>query len=77
MIWVEIALAFMKMANIFMTQYGNAKERQAGREEEVARQALAVLQKTEYGKHALEEFRANPGSADDFLRSLEPKSGGE
>lgn len=45
----------------------------AGRDEEIARESAIILARTEFGKKALQEFTSNPGSADDFLRQLEPK----
>lgn len=71
--WLSLVLAFLKLANLIMGKIRSDQDRQAGRDEEVAREALAILRMTNYGKKALEEFTNKPGSADDFLRELEPK----
>lgn len=70
--WLGIVLALLKFANLIVDYASSARDRKAGQDEAIAKEALQVLQKTEYGRTALEAFRANPGSADDFLRSLEP-----
>jgi len=71
--WIQIALALLKIVNAILDYTKDARAKQAGRDEEIARQSAEILRKTEYGKRALQEFSANPGSADDFLRQLEPK----
>ena len=72
-IWMQVALALLKVVGLILdnTRYERAK--QAGIDEEVARESAKVMQKTEFGKRALEDFASKPGSADDFLRQLEPK----
>jgi hypothetical protein len=70
---LQIALALLKLAVMFMDQVKLGQAHQAGVDEEIARNAAKVLRMTNYGKQALEEFTAKPGSADDFLRELEPK----
>lgn len=72
--WLSLALAFLKLANLVMGQVRSAEDRKAGRDEEIARQAIAILGMTNAGKKYLEDFTSKPGSADEFLRSLEPKS---
>ena len=71
--WIQIALALLKIVNAILDYTKDARAKQAGRDEEIARQSAEILRKTEYGKRALQEFSNNPGSADDFLRQLEPK----
>lgn len=72
-VWVQIALAFLKVVGLILdnTKYERAK--QAGIDEEIGRESAKIMQKTEFGKRALEDFTSKPGSADDFLRELEPK----
>lgn len=73
MTWLQIALALLKFVNLIMNTVSTERARQAGVDEEIARESAKVLQKTQFAKRALEEFTANAGSADQFLRSLEPK----
>jgi hypothetical protein len=74
--WLSLVLALLKLANLAMSQIRSVQDHQAGVDEEVARASAEILRKTQFGKQALEEFTANPGAADDFLRQLEPKSDG-
>jgi len=71
--WVQIVLALLKIVDAILdyTRYERAK--QAGVDEEIARETAKILQKTEFAKKALEGFTNKPGSADEFLRELEPK----
>jgi heme exporter protein D len=71
--WLQIALAFLKLVNLILDTVQERRAHQAGVDEEIARESAKVLQKTEFAKKALEHFNANSGSADEFLRSLEPK----
>jgi hypothetical protein len=71
--WLKIALEVLNLVEMLLDKARTARDTQAGTDAEIARSAARILQKTEFGKHALEEFRANPGAADEFLRSLEPK----
>lgn len=71
--WVQIALACLRIVNAILDYTRDARAKQEGVDEEIARETAKILQKTEFGKKALEEFTRVPGSADDFLRSLEPK----
>jgi hypothetical protein len=72
--WLNIALACLRLAEVFFDKARAAKDFKAGQDAEIAQAAMRVLEKSEYAKKSLEDFRARPGSADDFLRSLEPKS---
>ena len=72
--FIQIALALLKLVVLFMDQVKLGQAHQAGVDEEIARTAAKVMRMTSYGKQALEEFTSHPGSADDFLRELEPKS---
>jgi hypothetical protein len=71
--WVQIALALLKVVNAVLDYTKYERARQDGVDEEIARESAKILQKTEFAKKVLAEFTANSGSADDFLRSLEPK----
>ena len=72
-VWTQIILALLKIVDAILdyTRYERAK--QDGVDEEIAREAAKILQKTEFAKRALEGFASKPGSADEFLRELEPK----
>jgi len=70
--WLQIALALLKVVNAILDYTKDARARQAGKDEEIARESAAVLRKTQFAGKALEEFSRNPDAADDFLRSLEP-----
>jgi hypothetical protein len=70
--WIQIALAFLKIVNAILDYTSYERAKQAGIDEEIARQSALILRKTGYVKQALENFGSKPGSADDFLRSLEP-----
>ena len=71
--WIQIALACMRLAEAFLDRARTIRDMKAGADEEIAKAAMRILEKSNYAKKALEDFRANPGSADDFLRSLEPR----
>lgn len=72
--WLQIALALLKFVNLIMNNIAMERARQAGVDEEIARESAAILRKTQYSSKALEDFLRDPTAADDFLRSLEPPS---
>ena len=55
---LKLVLALLQLANLFMDWSRTEKDRKAGADEEVARAALAVLQKTEHGKKIAERIDA-------------------
>ena len=72
--WLDFVLALLKLCNLIMGRVQTLSERQAGKDEEIARESAEILRKTRFGQQALAEFSNNPGSSDDFLRKLEPNS---
>lgn len=71
--WLQIALALLKFVNLIMNNVATERARQSGVDEEIARESAKVLQKTQFANKVLDEFTRVPGSADDFLRKLEPR----
>lgn len=74
MIWVSLALALLKFANLIMTW---ARERELisqGQDIEIAKTTAAILSKTEYAKNVRSKIAAMDDKAiDTALRDLEPK----
>lgn len=73
--WLQIALALLKFVNLIMNNIAIERARKAGVDEEIARETVAILQKTQFAQKTLEPFLRNPAAVDDFLRSLEPPDG--
>lgn len=74
MIWVNLGLAFLKLANLVL---GLVKDQQlidAGVDKEIARNSVSILARTEIGKQI--DFRAaglTEAQVDAELKDLEPK----
>jgi hypothetical protein len=70
--WIQVILALLRVVNAILDYTKEARAKQAGKDEEIARESAAILRKTQFASKALEEFSRDPSSVDDFLRSLEP-----
>lgn len=72
--YVELILAALKIINAIMGAINQDKWMQAGRDEEIAKTAQAILAKTQAGKAILEKVNAmSDAEVDDALRGLEPR----
>lgn len=72
--WGSVILLALKIINHIMGAVNREKWMQAGADEEIAKAALAVLQKTEAGKKIMERVNAmSEQDVDAGLRGLEPK----
>lgn len=74
MSYVKIILALLQIVDAILDWSRAQRFRQEGADEEIARAAMRVLQKTEFANRALKDFN-NKSESDvlDYLRSLEPK----
>lgn len=69
--WLSLALGLLKLANLVMGYVSTEQAKQSGRDEVIAREALAVLQKTEAGKKLWEKIDAlDEGGVGDLLDRL-------
>lgn len=74
MSWVSLVLGLLKLANVIFQWAQEQKWIGEGEAKAVALASAEILRKTNYAKHALEEFAAmSDGDVDQFLRDLEPK----
>lgn len=72
--WPEIALAFLKLANIILGDMRDARQFKAGVESEIAKTSARILQKTAAGKALMEKVNAlSSADVDAGLVGLEPK----
>lgn len=58
MSWVEIGLACLKLALALLDWAKGKQQFNAGQDAEIAKNALAILDKTEAGKRIMEKLRA-------------------
>ena len=71
--WAEVALLFLKLANMFLAQINSATLIKAGTDAEIARASASILLKTKAAKAIMEEVSAMSGDhVDLLLRQLEP-----
>lgn len=74
MIWVNLGLAFLKLANLIL---GLVKDQQlidAGVDKEIARNSASILARTEIGKQIdLRAAGLTEAQVDAELKDLEPK----
>lgn len=71
--WAALALAGLKIVLWVLDRAKANQQIEAGRDEEIARTAAAVLAKTAAAKRIMGEINAmSPDQVDDLLRSLEP-----
>lgn len=76
MSWVGLILAVLKLANKLFDYANEHRYIAEGEAIAVAKATAEILRKTEYAKHALEEFSAkSDADVDDFLRGLGGDSG--
>jgi hypothetical protein len=71
--YLTILGGVLQIIGILLDSARRQRAFQAGMDAEAARHAAAIALKSKAGKQYLAEFAAKPGSADDFLRGLEPK----
>lgn len=72
--WLGLVLAVLKFANLIMGFVNSEQQKQAGRDEEIAKTAAAILRKTAAGKAIMEKVDAlSDADVDAELRGLEPK----
>lgn len=71
--WLGLSLGLLKLVNLILDWSRHEQYKQEGRDEEIAKQAAAIMQKTEAGKKILERVNAlNEAEVDAGLRNLEP-----
>ena len=71
--YAQIVLTILELANKLFDYGQQQKWINEGQSIEVAKSAAEILRKSNYAKHAIEEFTAKSDSdVDEFLRSLEP-----
>lgn len=58
MIWLSVAIQFMKLVNVIMNFVSHEQIKQEGKDELLAEQALILLQRTERGKRIMEKVDA-------------------
>jgi len=72
--WASVILLALKILNAIMGAVNREKWMQAGADAEIAKTALAILERTEAGKKIMERVNAMPEEdVDAALRGLEPK----
>jgi len=72
--FLGLALAVLKLVNFIMGFVDRQQLMEAGRQEEIAKEALAIAGKTAAGKAIMEKVNAlSPADVDAGLVGLEPK----
>jgi len=72
--FLGLALAVLKLVNFIMGFVDRQQLMEAGRQEEIAKEALAIVGKTAAGKAIMEKVNAmSPDDVDAGLVGLEPK----
>jgi hypothetical protein len=77
MSYIKIILALLQIVDAILDWSKERRFKQEGADEEIARAAIRVLQKTEYSKRMLTQARSmSESDILDYLQSLEPVSDG-
>lgn len=76
MSWVSLVVGLIQLASRLFGYFQEQKWINEGEAKAVAKASAEILRKTEYAKHALEEFESkSDADVDDFLRRLGGDSG--
>jgi hypothetical protein len=74
--WVNIVLALLRIVDAILDWSEKSQLRQEGADEEIAKAAIRVAQKTGFAKKTLIQFTGmSESDVLDYLRSLEPADG--
>lgn len=73
MSWISLILAVLQLANKLMEYGQQQKWIGEGEAIQIAKASAEIMRKSNYAKHALEEFAGkSDADIDDFLRRIEP-----
>jgi hypothetical protein len=71
--WAEIALLLLRLAQMAMTMVNDATQAKSGTDAEIAKEAAAILVKTQAGKAIMQQVTGmTDAQVDASLRGLEP-----
>jgi hypothetical protein len=69
--WVSLGLALLKAASAFLNWIQSRQQFKAGEDSEIAKTALAILDKTQAGKRIMEKINAmSDGELDSLVDDL-------
>lgn len=74
MTWASAIVALLKFVNMAMQYLNTAEAKKSGVDEEIARQSVAILSKTQTGREIMAQVMAMTDvQVDESLKGLEPK----
>ena len=73
MIWLSLAVALLKLTNLILDLVRTGKAVQSGKDAEIAKEAAAILSKTQTAKEIMQQVTGlTEAQVDATLKSLEP-----
>lgn len=73
MIWLSLAVALLKLTNLILDLVRTGKAVQSGKDAEIAKEAAAILSKTQTAKEIMQQVTGlSEAQVDATLRELEP-----